>query len=108
NPSQYQYRGQWVAMTSVRESIPVKGAPITVVTLKYTRHGPVVYEDTAHHVAYAVRAAWLEPGGAPYLASLRMDQAKTWEEFRDACGYSNIPGENMVWADAQGNMGWAA
>ena len=58
------------------------------------------------HVAYAVRAAWLEPGSSPYLAALRMDQAKTWDEFRDACSYSNIPGENMIWADKLGNIGW--
>ena len=76
--------------------------------LRYTRHGPVVYEDTVKHVAYAVRAAWLEPGSAPYLASLRMDQAKTWEEFRDACSYSRIPAENMVWADRDGNIGYQA
>ena len=59
-------------------------------------------------MAYAVRAGWLEIGGAPYLASLRMDQAKTWEEFREACNYSHIPGENMVWADVGGNIGWQA
>ena len=108
NPSQYQYRGAWETMRTVRESIPVKGqAPVTA-TFKYTRHGPVVYEDTARHLAYAVRAAWMEPGGAPYLASLRMDQATTWDEFRAACAYSNIPGENMVWADVAGNIGWQA
>ena len=106
NPRQYRYKGAWETMRSVRESIPVKGANPADVTLRYTRHGPVVYEDTAHHVAYAVRAAWLEPGSSPYLASLRMDQAKTWEEFRDACAYSNIPGENMIWADKLGNIGW--
>ncbi len=108
NPAQYKYRGQWESMRLVRETIPVKGAPAATVTLEYTRHGPVVYEDTAHHVAYAVRAAWLEPGSAPYLASLRMDQAKTWDEFRDACSYSFIPGENMIWADRAGNIGWQA
>ena len=37
-----------------------------------------------------------------------MDQAKNWDEFRDACSYSNIPGENMVWADKKGNIGWQA
>jgi len=58
--------------------------------------------------AYAVKCAWLEPGGAPYLASLRMDQAKSWEEFRAACNYSHIPGENMIWADKAGNIGWQA
>jgi penicillin amidase len=95
-------------MTVIQETIPVKGEAPVSVDLRYTRHGPVVYEDTEHHKAYAVRAAWMEIGGAPYLASLRMDQAKTWEEFREACNYSNIPGENMVWADIYGNIGWQA
>jgi penicillin amidase len=106
NPDQYRYTGKWESMRTVRETIPVKGgAPVTAV-LKYTRHGPVVFEDTVEHVAYAVRAAWLEPGSAPYLASLRMDQAKTWDEFREACTFSYIPGENMVWADRAGHIGW--
>jgi penicillin amidase len=108
NRSQYQYKGTWESMRTIRESIPVKGEAAAEVTLKYTRHGPVVYEDSARHLAYAVRAAWMEPGGAPYMASLRMDQAKTWEEFRAACNYSNIPGENMIWADVSGNIGWQA
>lgn len=106
--AQYWYRGRWESMRVIHDSIPVKGQPPVAVELKYTRHGPVVYEDTAHNVAYAVRAAWLEPGGAPYMASLRMDQARTWEQFRDACSFSNIPGENMVWADRGGNIGWQA
>ena len=106
DPERYRYQGGWEAMTLVTEEIPVRGQAPHVAELKYTRHGPVVYEDPAHRIAYAVRAAWLEPGGAPYLASLRMDQARTWEEFVEACNYSNIPGENMVWADRDGNIGW--
>ncbi len=108
NPSQYQYRGAWETMRAISESIPVKGEAPAAVTLRYTRHGPVVYEDTSRHLAYVVRAAWMEPGGAPYMASLRMDQAKSWDEFRSACNFSNIPGENMVWADVAGNIGWQA
>jgi penicillin G amidase len=108
NPSQYQYKGAWESMRVIRDSIAVKGEAPVVVALKYTRHGPVVYEDSARHLAYAVRAAWLEPGGAPYMASLRMDQARTWDEFRAACSYSNIPAENMIWADVGGNIGWQA
>lgn len=108
NRNQYRYRGVWETMRSVRDTIPVKGEAPHAVTLKYTRHGPVVFEDSARGLAYAVRAAWLEPGGAPYLASLRMDQARSWEEFRQACAWSNIPGENMVWADVRGNIGWQA
>lgn len=108
NPNQYRYRGAWETMTLIRETIPVKGQSPETVELKYTRHGPVVYEDRARHKAVAIRAAWMEIGGAPYLASLRMNQARTWEEFRDACAYSHIPGENMVWADRGGTIGWQA
>ena len=86
----------------------MKGAAPVSVDLKFTRHGPVLSEDAAHRKAYALRAAWMEPGAAPYLASLRMDQAKTWEEFVEACTYSRIPSENMVWADRKGNIGYQA
>ncbi len=108
DPNRYRYRDGWEKMTVITEEIPVKGQAPHTAEFKYTRHGPVVFGDSDNHVAYAVRAAWLEPGGAPYLASLRMDQAKTWEEFVEACNYSNIPGENMVWADREGNIGWQA
>lgn len=108
NPNEYRYRGEWVSMTVITEEIPVKGQAPHTAQLKYTRHGPVVFEDPDRNLAYAVRAAWMEVGGAPYLASLRMDQATTWEEFREACNYSNIPGENMVWADRNGTIGWQA
>jgi len=108
NARRYWYRGRWESMRVVRDSVSVKGQSPVMVDLAFTRHGPVVYEDSARHVAYAVRAAWLEPGGAPYMASLRMDQAHTWQEFRDASAFSNIPGENMIWADRSGNIGWQA
>ena len=106
--NQYRYQGRWEPMTVLRESIRVRGEGEHVAELKYTRHGPVVFEDHEHHKAYAVRAAWMEIGGAPYLASLRMNQARTWDEFREACSYSNIPGENMVWAGRDGTIGWQA
>jgi penicillin amidase len=108
NPNQYRYLGGWEDMRIVKESIPVKGEAPAAVELKYTRHGPVLSEDPAHHKAYALRGAWLERGGAPYLASLRMDQAKSWQEFAEACTYSRIPSENMVWADRAGNIGYQA
>ena len=108
NPNEYWYKGRWEAMQLIEDEIPVKGKKAHKVTHKYTRHGPVVFEDKEKNQAYAVRCGWLEIGGSPYLASLRMDQAKNFEEFKDACNYSNIPGENMVWVDKEGNIGWQA
>lgn len=108
NVAEYRYKGGWESMKVIKESIPIKGEPPASVELKYTRHGPVIYEDRAHHKAYAIRAAWRETGSAPYLASLRMDQSESWEQFRDACKYSRMPAENMIWADRGGNIGYQA
>lgn len=108
NPNQYWHKGQWLDFLIIKETIPVKGMSPVEVQLKYSVHGPVPYEDEENHIAYAVKCGWLEYGGSPYLASLRMDQAKNFDEFRIACNYSHIPGENMVWADRDGNIGWQA
>lgn len=108
NPLEYKFNGEWKEMKIIKEKINIKGEEPKNITLKYTHHGPVSYINLEKNKAYAVKCAWLEPGGSPYLASLRMDQAKTWEEFREACNYSNIPGENMIWADTKGNIGWQA
>ena len=106
NPNQYRYKDTWEDMKVERETFRVKGHETMSFDLKATRHGPVLAEDTTKNKAYALRAAWLSFGATPYLASLRMDQAKTWQEFRTACTYSNAPSENMVWADMKGNIGW--
>jgi len=108
NLSEYKYKGEWVAMEEIQDAIQVKGQGSVKTAHRYSVHGPITYIDSVNHKAYAVKCAWLEKGGAPYLTSLRMDQAQTWEEFRDACSYSNIPAENMVWADKKGNIGWQA
>jgi len=108
NLNQYRYKDKWVDMNVISETIKVKNQEDISGNFFYTQHGPVAHIDTENLKAYAVRCAWLEPGGAPYLASLRMDQAKNWEEFRAACNYSHIPGENMIWADKEGNIGWQA
>ena len=108
NPDQYRYLGGWEDMRVLRETIRIKGESPEEVELKYSRHGPVIHEDREHRKAYALRAAWMEIGNSPYLASLRMDQARTWEEFVEACVYSRIPAENMVWGDANKNIGYQA
>ena len=108
NLNQYWHKGKWYNFKIIKESIPIKGRENFEVDLYYSVHGPVTFIDKERLKGYAVRCGWLEPGGSPYLASLRMNQSKSWEEFRDACNYSNIPGENMIWADKEGNIGWQA
>lgn len=108
NPSLYRYGEGWEAMREESERFRVEDGEAVTASLKFTRHGPVLFEDPEHHRAYALRAAWLETGSAPYLAALRFGEAKNWEEFRRACAFFLAPSENMVWADQSGDIGWQA
>ena len=108
NPLQYKFGNGWETMKVVHEAIPVKGRAAEEVDLKFTRHGPVLFEDKVHHKAYAARAAWLEPGGSPYLGTLRVDQAHSWKEFQDAISYARTPALNFVWGGRDGDIGYNA
>jgi penicillin amidase len=108
NNSQYMHKGEWKNFEIINESIAVKDKEDVNIELFYSVHGPVTFIDKKRKKAYAVKNGWSEVGGSPYLASLRMDQAKNWEEYREASNYFNIPGENMVWADKFGDIGWQA
>lgn len=106
NPSEYLYKGQWEPMKKVQEKVAVKGKQPQTAELEFTRHGPVIYKDEANNRAFAVRAAWLEPGMAPYLGSLSYMGAESWEDFREAMNKWGSPSENQVFADIKGNIGW--
>ena len=100
----YLYRGDVEPFTEVEESIAIKGGKTQDITLKFTRHGPVVAETKTH--AFVVRAAWLEPGMAPYFGSIEYMRAENWREFVGALNLWGAPSENQVYADTDGNIGY--
>lgn len=106
NPDQYRYRDGWESMEIVTETIPVRNGNSEMVELRFTRHGPVIYGDEEAHTAFAVRAAWLEPGMAPYFGSVEYMRAQNWDEFLAAMNRWGAPSENQVYADIDGNIGW--
>ena len=108
DPDSYRYRSGWAKMQIVRENIEVKGGAAREVELRYTRHGPVLGVDAAKHRAFALRTVWNELGLAGYFGSSRLLMAKNWDEFKAAVNAWGAPPENLVYADTQGNIGWAA
>ncbi|HVS64719.1 MAG TPA: penicillin acylase family protein [Thermoanaerobaculia bacterium] len=106
DPLDVRYRGRWEPMTVVRERIDVRGGEPVEVELRFTRHGPVLHEDFDRRRAHALRAAWLEPGMAPYLGSIELMRARDWDEFLAAMNRWGAPSENQVYADTSGNIGW--
>ncbi len=108
NPDEVRWQDGWEPLRIVTEEIAVKGESPRTVRLKFSRHGPVIYEDRERLRAYALRTTTLEPGTAHYLGSLRTDQVNDCREFLDAMDYWKQPSENMICADVDGNIAWQA
>jgi penicillin amidase len=103
NPEQYKTEHGWERMEVKTETINVRGGTPVVVKLKFTRHGPVLWEDGKR----ALTLHWVgaEPGTAGYLGSLALDRAQNWQEFEQAMPRWKVPSENIVYADRDGNIG---
>lgn len=100
----YLYQGRVELLKTLTESIASKDAPDELVTLEFTRHGPVVFK-TENRI-FAVRAAWLTPGMAPYFGSVEYMRAQNWREFVASLNRWGAPSENQVYADVDGNIGY--
>ena len=95
-------------MRIVRETLEVKGETPREITLRFTRHGPVLKEDATKGQAFALRTVWSEPGLSGYFGSSRMWRAKGWDDFQLARNRWGAPPLNLVYADTTGTIGWAA
>jgi penicillin G amidase len=108
NANEVKWQGKWEPLRIVREEIAVRNAAPQAVELKFSRHGPIFFEDRANNRAYALRSALHEPGTAPYLAGLRLSQTRNCREFLDAAMYWKSPSENLICGDVDGNISWQA
>ncbi len=104
NPDVVRWQDGWEPLRVIREEIPVKGEEPREVVLKFSRHGPVFYEDHENRVVYAVRSITHEPGTAPYLGCFRMAQAESAEDFFERAMFWKVPTHNLVFGDVEGNI----
>ena len=100
----YLYKGHVEPFFEIEEKLEVRDGEDQDIKLKFTRHGPVIAQTEEH--AFAVRAAWLEPGMAPYFGSIEYMRAENYREFVSALNRWGAPSENQVYADVDGNIGY--
>lgn len=130
NPDQYEVNGKWVDFETYEETIDVVGGEAVVITVKKTRHGPVISEvygplknegdpENEDFVPfkdrsgvelpeqYVIALAWtaLTPS-TPFEAIWGFDKAQNWEEFREAARGFHVPAQNLLYADIEGNIGY--
>ncbi len=130
NPNQYEVNGAWVDFETRQETILVGGGEPVEMTVRISRHGPVISEtygplkDTVDPdvegnkafkdeagielpAVYAIAMNWtaLEPGSV-FEAIWGFNKASNWDEFRQAARNFQVPPQNLLYADVDGNIGY--
>ncbi|MEN8691653.1 MAG: penicillin acylase family protein [Desulfobacterales bacterium] len=107
NPLQYRYEDHWEDMQSVRQTIRVKGAAPVDIDIRLTRHGPVVEHGQPGDSNQVVSARWaVNDLDLPARAAFRLLKAATVADVVDALKDWEAPGQNFVFADTDGAIGY--
>jgi penicillin G amidase len=102
-------------LSARQETIKVKGAEDVQITVRVSRHGPVISDALQSALdatprGYALAMAWtaLAEDDASLAALVRLGRARDWHEFVEATKSLHAPQQNLSYADVEGNIGFIA
>lgn len=116
DPTRYRTPDGWARFDTVREVIQVKGAADEVLTVRISRHGPVISDGASRGATasvpegHALALQWtaLSPDNLTVQAFARLNRARDWDEFLAAARHYDAPQQNIIYADVAGNIGFIA
>jgi penicillin amidase len=98
----------WVQPKHRKEIIQVKGKPEVTLDVVTTRHGPIITSLVAGETR-ALALEWIiYKDGSSKIPFFPLNSAKNWDEFRAAMSIFGAPGQNTVYADVDGHIGYQA
>ena len=103
-PNLARWQDDWEPLRVVEEDILIKGQSPVSVVLKFSRHGPIFYEDDEHRKAYAARSVIQEQGTAAYKGSFQLAQATSCDDFFERAMYWLVPTHSLICGDVEGNI----
>lgn len=110
NPYEFEFKGKWEAAKVYHEVIKVKGQPDVPYEVIITRHGPIVSEVAGtpeSRPKEALALKWTAHLPTTELeAVLGFNKASNWQEFRGALMLFQVPTQNFVYADVDGNIAY--
>jgi penicillin amidase len=131
NPDQHEVNGEWVDFETRTETIQVAGSGPVELTVRSTRHGPVLtdtygplkdevdlkedpeaqpFKDKAGVELpenYVISLAWTAlRSSTPFEAIWGFNLAQNWDDFREAAQHFHVPAQNLLYADVDGNIGY--
>jgi penicillin amidase len=110
-PNQVWHEGSWVEMTQRRETIRVKGGDAVELDLRRSPHGPIVNDALGPSAGSQPIAMWwalLETENPTLQAFYQLNRADTLDRARAGASLIHAPGLNVLWANADGDIGWWA
>ncbi len=103
---QYKTPKGWLEPQHRQEIIRVKGQPNVTLDVVTTRHGPII-TDIIPGETRKIALRWTLYDGMGF-ALFDIDSAQNWDEFRKAFSMFAAPGQNVMYADVDGNIGYQA
>lgn len=108
-----EFEGTWYPVEINTELIQVRGDSPVVVQIRTTRHGPLISDISTPlqriHPRTAVSMQWTgNEIDDPVEAFMTIARSTNWEEFSEGVGRVAVPGQNFVYADVRGNIGYRA
>ncbi len=113
--TKYFIDGQWQNLKITKDTIRIKDSKDEVIEIKETHRGPIISDIHPFNFVYnkeerhfpSISMRWSgNEFSDEMLGFYKINKAKNWNEFRDGVKYFGIPGQNFVYGDAQGNIGY--
>jgi penicillin amidase len=107
NPNQYEFQGKWEDFRIVNEVIKAKGKPDVTIEVKISRHGPLM-TPVLDGVTQPLALQWTALRERSHVlgAILKLNRARNFDDFRDALKLFDVPSQNFIYADIDGNIGY--
>lgn len=105
--TQYQYDGGWRDVDFRVEKIHIKGKATYNDTVRYTHHGPVVYDKSfkAENARSGYAMRWIgHDGGNHQRTFIELNRAKNYTDYVNALSYWDAPAQNFVFASTEGDI----
>ncbi len=103
---QYKTPAGWVDAQHRQETIHVKGKSDVALDVVTTRHGPII-TGLIPGETRPIALRWTLQDGMG-LMFFDADSAQNWDEFRKAFSALGAPGQNVMYADVDGHIGYQA
>jgi penicillin amidase len=101
---QYKTPAGWRDPVHRQEVIHVKGQADVTLDVVTTRHGPII-TDVVPGETRKVALRWILYDGMT-LPFFDVNSAQNWEQFRKAFSVFVAPGQNVMYADVDGHIGY--